>query len=67
MKFLIRAILLLGSLVWLIVCAKQFVALGILDHPSVAIDNPTLLIQTFIALMILRSAWMFGQEKRRRF
>ncbi|MEC4726670.1 hypothetical protein HWQ46_14040 [Shewanella sp. D64] len=67
MKFLFRAILLLGSLVWLVVCAKQFVGLGILDNPAVAIDNPTLLIQIFIALMIFRSAWMFGQMKRRRF
>ncbi|MBW8183582.1 hypothetical protein [Shewanella nanhaiensis] len=67
MKFLLRAILLLGSLAWLVVCAKQFVGFGILDNLGVAMDHPTLLIQTFIALIILRSAWMFGHEKRRPF
>ncbi|ACA85463.1 hypothetical protein [Shewanella woodyi] len=67
MKFLLRAVLLLGSLVWLVICAKQFVGFGILDDLAVAIDHPTLLIQTFIALLILRSAWMSGHEKRRPF
>lgn len=67
MKFLLRATLLLGSLVWVTVCIKQFIALGVFDHPSIAIDNPALLIQTFVALIIFRSAWLLGQEKRRRF
>lgn len=52
---------------WVTVCIKQFIALGVFDHPSIAIDNPALLIQTFVALIIFRSAWLLGQEKRRRF
>ncbi|QFU21653.1 hypothetical protein FM038_005460 [Shewanella eurypsychrophilus] len=63
MKFLVRAVLLLGSLVWLVVCAKQLVSLGVVDNPSVAMDNTQLLIQGVIALIILRSTW--GSKRNR--
>ncbi|MBE7215377.1 hypothetical protein MK852_18785 [Shewanella benthica] len=63
MKFIFRAVLLLGSLVWLVICAKQLVSLGIVNNPSIAMDNSQLLIQGVIALLILRSTW--GSKRNR--
>ncbi|NRB23580.1 hypothetical protein [Shewanella sp.] len=63
MKFIFRAVLLLGSLVWLVICAIQLVNLGIVNKPSIAMDNSPLLIQGVIALFILRSTW--GSKRNR--
>ncbi|MPY23372.1 hypothetical protein FM037_22150 [Shewanella psychropiezotolerans] len=63
MKFLFRAVLLLGSLFWFVICAKQLVSLGIVSNPSIAMDNSLLLIQGVIALLILRSTW--GSKRNR--
>lgn len=63
MKFIFRAVLLLGSLVWLVICAKQLVSLGIVNNPAIAMDNSQLLIQGVIALLILRSTW--GSKRNR--
>ncbi|AQS37691.1 hypothetical protein Sps_02537 [Shewanella psychrophila] len=63
MKFIFRAVLLLGSLVWLIVCAKELLKLGVVHNPSIAMDNSLLLIQGVIALLILRSTW--GSKRNR--
>lgn len=63
MKFLVRAVLLLGSLVWLVICAKQLVSLGVVNNPSIAMENTQLLIQGAIALIILRSTW--GSKRNR--
>ncbi|BAJ00865.1 hypothetical protein SHVI106290_01795 [Shewanella violacea] len=63
MKFLFRAVLLLGSLVWLIICTKELLNLGVVQNPSIAMDNIQLLIQGAIALLILRSTW--GSKRNR--
>ncbi|WP_076407617.1 hypothetical protein [Shewanella sp. UCD-KL12] len=63
MKFLLRSILLLGSLAWLIISAEQLLSLGVLQNPSIAMEHTTLLIQSLIAFIILRSTW--GSNKKR--
>lgn len=55
MNFFTRSILLLISTVWLAICAKDLYILGIIEHPEIITEHLTILGQTIVALVILRS------------
>jgi hypothetical protein len=57
MNFMIRSLLLLGSLVWLAVCAKQFLSLGVMQRPETMSEHLPLMIQILVAVLLLKSAW----------
>ncbi|MCL2917455.1 hypothetical protein [Shewanella litorisediminis] len=55
MQFLLKSVLLLGSLAWLAVCAKTLLSLGVMDNPSIVKEHLFLVAQVVVALVILRS------------
>jgi len=61
MNFVLRSLLLLGSLVWLIYSGKQLLALGIFHNPSLVLDHLTLTLQALVAAIIFKSA--LGSKK----
>ncbi|EGM69068.1 hypothetical protein SOHN41_02876 [Shewanella sp. HN-41] len=61
MAFVLRSLLLLGSLVWLVYSGKQLIALGIFHNPSLMIDHITLTLQVVVAVIIIKSA--LGSKK----
>lgn len=61
MTFVIRSLLLLGSLVWLTYSGKQLIALGVMRQPELAIEHINLTIQLVVAAIIFKSA--LGSKK----
>lgn len=56
MPFVLRSLLLLGSLVWLIYSGKQLIGLGVLDDPSLIIDDIALALEALVAAILFKSA-----------
>ncbi|ABK49296.1 hypothetical protein ACE02D_09120 [Shewanella bicestrii] len=56
MTFVLRSLMLLGSLVWLTYSGKQLIALGILHNPSLMVDHITLTLQVLVAAVVFKSA-----------
>lgn len=56
MTFVLRSLLLLGSLVWLTYSGKQLISLGILHNPSLMVDHITLTLQVLVAAVVFKSA-----------
>ena len=61
MIFVIRSLLLLGSVVWLTYSGKQLIALGVMSQPELAIEHINLTIQLVVAAIIFKSA--LGSKK----
>ena len=56
MTFVLRSLMLLGSLVWLTYSGKQLIALGILHNPILMVDHITLTLQVLVAAVVFKSA-----------
>lgn len=55
MTFVLRSLMLLGSLVWLTYSGKQLITLGILHNPSLMVDHITLTLQVLVAAVVFKS------------
>lgn len=56
MTFVLRSLMLLGSLVWLTYSGKQLISLGVLHNPSLMVDHITLTLQVLVAAVVFKSA-----------
>ncbi|QYK06120.1 hypothetical protein [Shewanella zhangzhouensis] len=55
MQFLLKSVLLLGSLAWLVVSAKTLLSLGVMENPSIMKEHLFVVAQVVLAVLILRS------------